>query len=254
MSSHSRRHRSPKTAPQPAVGMGCAAARGRLLVSGTESRLPRRKRWSRRTWSLIRFAGGIALGGIALWAVSGRGAELAGASTELSHLDVGGCWSRSESRRCRSWPSPAWTSAYWLAAASARAWDGSPRFLRGRCYRQLAAGRAGGRSAFGFRQFRRLGASETLAAWTLLATLVFSALGLALLATAGVVVAERQGAALDLVGVIVGIFAITLAGAAAVYQRRALARVFTWILEASHRITGFPRRPADEIVSPSPPA
>ena len=56
------------------------------------------------------------------------------------------------------------------------------------------------------------GASDALAAWALLATLVFSALGLALLATAGVVIAEREGSAFDLVGVTVAVLVITIVG------------------------------------------
>jgi hypothetical protein len=219
-------------------------------VSGTETPAPRRARWSKRTWSRVRFVAGIALGGIALWAVSGQGAELAGASTELSHLNVGWllvaigvevlslvAFARMDQRLlvCGGVSSGLgrFTAISFAAGAIASSLPAGP----------LVA------SAFCFRQFRRLGASETLAAWTLVATLMFSALGLALLATAGVVVAERQGAAFDLVGVIVAVFALTIAGVAAVYQRRALAKVFTWTLEVSHRLTGFPRRPADEIVS-----
>ena len=45
-----------------------------------------RRKW---IWTTVRFVVGIALGGVALWAVSGRTGELAGASAELSHLDAG---------------------------------------------------------------------------------------------------------------------------------------------------------------------
>jgi uncharacterized protein (TIRG00374 family) len=219
-------------------------------VSESETRAPRRARWSKRTWSRIRFVGGIALGGIALWAVSGQGAELAGASTELSHLNAG--WLLvAIGVEVLSLVAFARMDQRLLACggvSSGLGWFTTISFAAGAIASSLPAGPLVA-SAFGFRQFRRLGASETLAAWTLLATLVFSALGLALLATAGVVVAEHQGAAFDLVGVIVAVFAVTIAGVAVVYQRRALAKVLTWTLEASHRITGFPRRPAEEIIS-----
>jgi len=105
-------------------------------------------------------------------------------------------------------------------------------------------------SAFGFRQFRRLGASDALAGWALLATLTFSALGLALLATAGVVVAERQGSAFDLIGVIAAILVVAIAAVAAiVYQRRAFVRLVHWGLKVSQRLTGFPRQTGDNVVS-----
>ena len=51
------------------------------LSSGLPTGEPHRTAWSKRTWSRIRFVVGIALGGIALWAVSGQGGELAGASS-----------------------------------------------------------------------------------------------------------------------------------------------------------------------------
>ena len=209
-----------------------------------------RTTWSKRTWSRIRFVVGIALGGVALWAVSAQGGELAGASAELSHLDAGWllvaigvevlslvAFARMDQRllRCCGVRSSLgrFTAISFAAGAIASSLPAGP----------LVA------SAFGFRQFRRLGASEGLAVWTLLATLVFSSLGLALLAMAGVVVAERQGSAFDLVGVIVAVFAITILGAAVLYQRRALARLLAWTLNVLHRVTGFPRRPGHALVS-----
>ena len=144
----------------------------------------------KRTWQYIRFVVGIALGGVALWAVSGHRGELAGASAELSHLEVGWlllailvealslvAFARMDQRLLRCGGVRAGLGR--LTAIS---------FAAGAIASSLPAGPVVS-SAFGFRQFRRLGASEGLAAWALLATLVFSALGLALLATAGIVVA-----------------------------------------------------------------
>ncbi len=209
-----------------------------------------RRRWSKRTWSRIRFVVGVALGGVALWAVSGQGGELAGASSELSHLDAAWllvaigvealslvAFGRMDQRLLRCGGVRAglgrFTAISFAAGAIASSLPAGP----------LVA------SAFGFRQFRRLGASEALAAWMLLATLVFSALGLALLATAGVVAAEHQGAAFDLIGVTVAVFAIAVVAVAAIYQRRALAGLLVWALNGMHRITGFPRRPGHDLVS-----
>jgi uncharacterized protein (TIRG00374 family) len=193
---------------------------------------------------------GIALGGVALWAISGHGGELAGASTELTHLDAGWlllaivvevlslvAFARMDQRLLRCGGVRAglgrFTAISFAAGAIASSLPAGP----------LVA------SAFGYRQFRRLGASEALAAWTLLATLVFSALGLALLATAGVVIAAPQGSAFDLIGVTVAVLAVAIAGTAIVYQRRGLARLLRWTLRVSHRLTGHPRRPEDNVVS-----
>lgn len=193
---------------------------------------------------------GIALGLLALWAVSGHSGELAGASSELSHLDMGWlliaiavevlslvAFARLDKRLLRCGGVVASTGRFTAIS-----------FAAGAIASSLPAGPLVA-SAFGFRQFRRLGASEALAVWALLATLVFSALGLALLATAGVVIAERQGSAFDLVGVTVAVLVVTLVGTTAVYERRALVKVFEWTVRASHRVTGFPRRPTDNVVS-----
>ena len=204
----------------------------------------------RRAWRYIRFVVGLALGGVALWAVSNQGGELTGASAELSHLNVGWlliailvevlslvAFARLDQRLLACGGVHAGLGRFTVISFAAGA---------------IASSLAGGplvASAFGYRQFRRLGASEALAAWALLATLVFSALGLALLATAGVVMAEREGSTFDLVGVTVGVLIVTIAGATAVYERRAMAKAFQWMLSVSHRLTGFPRHPSNNVLT-----
>jgi hypothetical protein len=199
---------------------------------------------------VIRYVVGLALGGLALWAVSGQGGELSGASSELSHLDVG--WLLiAIGVEVLSLVAFARMDQRLLRCADVRAGIGRftvISFAAGAISSSLPAGPLVA-SAFGFRQFRRLGASEALAAWALLATLVFSALGLALLATAGVFIEERQSSAFDLVGVTIAVLLITVAGAVAVYERRALAHGFERALVASHRLTGFPRHPEENVLA-----
>jgi uncharacterized protein (TIRG00374 family) len=200
----------------------------------------------KQTWRAIRFVAGIAIGLVALWAISGHRGELAGASSELSHLNAG--WlALAAVFELLSLVAFARMDQRLLRCGGVRAGLGrmtAISFAAGAIASSLPAGPIVS-SAFGFRQFRRLGATDSLAAWTLIATLVFAALGLALLATAGVVMAEQQGSALDLVGVIVAILAVAIAGTALVYQKRALLAIVNGILDISHRITGFPRRPRD---------
>ncbi len=225
--------------PASPTGMGSQTAPENLASGGR-----------RRAWRRVRFVVGIALGGVALWAVSGRRGELAGASAELSHLDVGWlllgilvealslvAFGRMDQRLLRCGGVRAGIGRFTAISFAAGAISSS-----------LPAGPLVA-SAFGFRQFRRLGATEALAAWALLATLVFSALGLALLATAGLIVAERQGSALDLISVILAILLVTVAATAVVYQKRALAKLAEWVLNVSRRITGRPRQPQDSILS-----
>jgi hypothetical protein len=96
-------------------------------------------------------------------------------------------------------------------------------------------------AVYGFRWFRRFGADDTLAAWSLVGTVVASVVSLALVATAGLALATGEGASLDLIPVIVGVFLITVAiGALFVYERP-LAMVVTWGIRASRKLVGRPR-------------
>lgn len=93
-------------------------------------------------------------------------------------------------------------------------------------------------TVYGFRWFRRLGANDSLAIWSLVATVVVGVISLALVATAGLCMAASYGASLDLVPVTVGVLLVTVAlGALFLYHRpqRALA---SWLLRASRRVTG----------------
>jgi len=207
-------------------------------------------RGHKRAWQIARFAVGIALGLLALWAVSGQGAELAGASAELSHLNLGWLLVAIVVEGL-SLVAFALMDQRLLRCGGVRASTGrltAIAFAAGAIASSLPAGPLVS-SAFAFRQFRRVGASEGLAAWAILATLVFSALGLALLATGGVVIAERQGSAFDLVGVIVGVLVVAIIATAILVQKRALMGVIEKTLTASHRLVGFPRRPGKDVVS-----
>ena len=103
-------------------------------------------------------------------------------------------------------------------------------------------------SVYAFGAYRRRGANDTLAAWTLLATLACAAAGLGLLATAGVILATKESVSYDLIGVILGVFAISIAVDAVVFQRRWLEHVLIRTLDVLRRITGRPRRTSAAVV------
>ncbi len=153
-----------------------------------------REAWLRRAWPRIRFLAGIALGGVALWAVCGQGVELAGRVERSSPISTLGWLLVAVGVEALSLVAFARMDQLLLRCGGVHSGIGRftvISFAAGAIASSLPAGPLVA-SAFGFRQFRRLGASEALSAWALLATLVFSSLGLALLATAGLVVAERQ--------------------------------------------------------------
>lgn len=206
--------------------------------------------WVRRHGALLRFLLGLALGALALFAVSAQRGELANATREIGNLNVGwllvgvlaelfsfvafaemqGRLLRSGDVTIRHGRLVAMTGAAGAIASS------------------MPAGPAVA-SVFAFRQYRRHGADEALSAWTLLATLVSSALGLSLLATAGLCLAERQGAAFDLIGVTVGVLFVAIAAAVILWQRRSLSRVGLAALRFVRRLTGRPRRHESEVLA-----
>lgn len=204
-----------------------------------------RSRW----WRVIRFVVGLALAGLALAVLNGQRDELVGASSALAHLRIGwllaaigaevvsfvsfGALQRRLLRCGGVTIRLGFATALSLAAgAIASSLPGGPAFS----------------SVYAFRQYRRKGADEALAGWVLLATLVCAALGLGLLSTAGVLLASRQGASYDLVGVIFGVLVITGLADAIVWQRRWLARFGITCLRLSRRLVGRPKREGVEIV------
>jgi putative heme transporter len=195
-----------------------------------------------RVWPAVRFVLGIGILGVAVWALSGHRGELSGFSAVFGNLKW---W----------WIPPALV----VELASFVCFAGLQyEFLRcgglfppeGSLLKMTFASQAitnsfpGGTAfsaVYGFRWFRRFGADDTLAAWSLAGTVVASVVSLALVATAGLALATGEGASLDLIPVIVGVFVITLAiGALFVYERP-LAAVVTWGIRASRKVTGRPR-------------
>ncbi len=202
-----------------------------------------------RAWQAFRFALGIVLAAVAFYALDGQRGELVGASHKLAHID------------------PGWLVAAIVAEVISFVWFGALQrrllacggvgirlgyatilsFAAGAIADSLPAGPAFS-SVYAFRQYRRHGADDALAGWTLLATLVCAALSLALLATAGVLLATHESASYDLVGVTLGVLVVAVLADAVVWQRRWLVRLSVLVLDLTHRVLGHPRREAVTVV------
>jgi uncharacterized membrane protein YbhN (UPF0104 family) len=195
-----------------------------------------------RWWRPGRFVVGTALGVLAFWALNGQRGELVGATSSLDHLHT-------------SWLVIGVMSEVVSLAAFAglQVWLlrcggvhlGLVRALgitfgAGAIASSIPAGPAVS-SLFAFRQYRRGGAGDALAAWALVATLTCASLALAAVATAGVLVAERQGASYDLVGVTIVVLTVAIAATVVVSQRRMLVAVVSGLLTISQRLTGHPK-------------
>ena len=223
------------------------AGRPRLLCVAVALRQPRRRHG--RAWRVARFVVGIALAGVAFWALNGQKGELVGASAVLSRLH------------------PLWTlaavgsevaSLVCFAALQRRllsrgevdvglGYATQLTFAAGAISDSLPAGPAFA-SVYSFRQYRRHGADDAVAGWTLLATLVCSALGLALLATAGVLLATRESTTYDLLGVVLGVLVLAVVADAVVWQRHWLVRVTVFGFELARRVFHLPGRRGFDVV------
>jgi len=205
-----------------------------------------RRTWFRRAWPWLKYVVGLALAGLALWALAGRRGELAGATGYLAHL------------------------RWWWLVLSAAAEVGSlvafaliQRRLLEAGGVEMSTGRLTGvtvastaiansmpagpvvASVFAFRQYRSRGADEVLAGWTLVAVFVVASVSLALVAAVGVAVAGAEGAGLDLVGVTVGVLVGALAMGAVFLQRRALLWLVTVSVRGTRRLVRWP--PGDPV-------
>ncbi|MGH9068507.1 MAG: lysylphosphatidylglycerol synthase transmembrane domain-containing protein [Acidimicrobiales bacterium] len=173
----------------------------------------RRPPWP-RTLAVLKFLVGLGLAAVALIVVLGQKGELADASDYLAHLRSG-----------------------WVAVAAASELAAIVAFagLQGRLLRSgrvrpgmvaltgitlagnsinnsLPAGPAFA-SLFAFRQFRRRGADDALAGWTIFATTVLAGLALALLAAVGLAASGPEAGAnlIGVAGAILGALALAVA-------------------------------------------
>jgi len=213
---------------------------GAKLSDGPGARRKRLVAWAR-------FVIGIGLGAAAIWAVSNQRGELVGVGSELNRLSP-------------QWVLVAVASEALSFVAFARMQQrllraGGVRLTGGRALGLTVAASAiassipGGpafATVYAYRQYRRAGADESIAGWGLVATLLCSALGLTVVAGGGVLLAERQGAALDLVGVTAAIFVVVLLAMVVFSRRNFVSASVLLSIRIAKRLTGFPRGAAAE--------
>jgi uncharacterized protein (TIRG00374 family) len=222
-----------------------------MSAPGTASAQPqwwRRPGW-RRAFRFARYVIGLGLAALAFVVVFGRRDELAGASSYLARL---------------SWP---WlVAAVVVEGASLAAFGGLQRcLLRAggvpvRLGAMTAVALAGNSinnslpagplfaSAFAFRQFRRRGADDTLAAWVLVGTTVLAAAALAIVASVGLGLAGSQGSALGIVEPILLSLAVALAAVLLLRRPGILARPARACLRAVQALVHRPKGDARSLV------
>jgi putative heme transporter len=212
------------------------------------SAVPSRRFWA-RAWPWVKYVGGVALAGLALWALAGRRSELSGTTTYLAHLRW--WWlALSVPAEAASLVAFGLVQQRLLEAQAVRA-------STGRLTAVTLASTAIANSmpagplvslVFAFGQYRRQGADEAHAGWTLAAVFVVASVTLAIVAAVGVAVAGAEGAGLDLVGVTVAVLVGALAMGAVFLQRRALTWTVSATVRALRRVTRWPHGEVGERV------
>lgn len=203
---------------------------------------PSAGRWY-RVWRVSRYILGLAAVGVAAWVVSGKTDELSGATTYLEHLRWG-------------WVvvAVAAEAVSYLALASLQR-----RLLRAggvRVRMKLMTGIAlagnaiqnslpGGLvfyAAYNYRQYRRFGADEVLAGWTLVAFNAVTFVTLSVIAAVGLALALSAGNAYDLVEAILGIVIIAGLIVVAWAERVRVLEHITSLVRLSQRFFRHPSR------------
>ncbi len=202
---------------------------------------PRRRQW-RRLWPAVRFAAGLALAGVAVYVVAGRRGELSGAASVLGHLQAG-------------WVAvavAAEAASIVAFAALQKALLSGGRLdiglgpltgitLAGNSINNSLPGGPAFASLFAYRQYRRRGADEALAGWTIVATGVCAALSLAGLTVIGLLAAGNKASRLNLTDVTLAVLGGSLVLAFAVWRTHRLAAVTGWaarLVERSAHLGG----------------
>jgi putative heme transporter len=226
---------------EPALDETGSSAKSRIRSLGSAFR---------RAWPILRFLVGIAIVALVFWELSSHFDELSGLSQVLQHLKW--WWIPiAVASEVASFACYAALQNEFLKAGGLRV----PRrpllevtFGTQAIANSLPGGNAVG-AVYDFRWYRRFGADDTLAAWSLVGTVVASAVTLSLVATAGLALAAGEGASLDLIPVIIGVFLVTVGiGALFVYERP-LVFVVTWSIRASRKLVGRPRGDVDALVN-----
>ena len=104
-------------------------------------------------------------------------------------------------------------------------------------------------AVFAFRQFHTRGADDILAGWTLVGTAALSQISVVLLALIGLAGASGTGSALNLVGVLLGLMAITIVLVAVWTRREAILRHLVKPLKLVQRFFHRPKGDPHQILA-----
>lgn len=196
----------------------------------------------KRSWPTLRFVVGLGLAWWVLSIINGRRGELSDAWATLGRLH----WPWAVvafAAEVISFLAFAMVQLRLLQAGSVRPGVGSMSAITlasNSVANSLPLGPALA-AVYAFRQYRRVGADDALAGWTVVATFVFTAVTLAVVAAFGLGIAGSEGAGFDLVWITVSVLVLAVTVAVVFLHESMVARFVSACLRISRRVTGFPR-------------
>lgn len=203
-----------------------------------------RRAWRllRRSWPVLRYFVGLALLALAVDVLANHQSELSGITSVFGHLRWG--WLLlAVAFEAASYAAFAVVQYLLLLAGKLRA-PAVPLYgvtLAAQAVNNSLPGGPAFALVYGFRWYRRFGADDGLAGWTIVGTFVSASLSLTIVAAAGLAIATEQGATLDLIPVVIGALVVTFfIGVLFVYERPLVAAVSA-VFHTSKRLFGRPR-------------
>jgi putative heme transporter len=198
-------------------------------------------RWARRVWPVAKYFIGLALAALAFYQLTGHKSELTEASAALSHLRWG--WVLvGMAAEAGSYLAFAQLQRRFLRAGSVNVTLG-PITAIALAATSIANSFPAGpvlSTLFSFRQYRRRGADQAVAGWSVAATFVSLSVALTVVAAVGAAVAGAEGASLDLIPPIVAALILALAMGLVFVQERAAVRIISAALHLSQRLIRWP--------------
>jgi uncharacterized membrane protein YbhN (UPF0104 family) len=196
----------------------------------------------RRIWLVVRIVVVVALGYLAVEVIVSNSAELTGAAEYLESAN----WAwilAAAGAEAVSYVAFTQLQRVLLASGGLRTGFGpmTAITLAGNAINSTLPGGGAFATVFAYRQFRRRGADEALTTWTLVAFTALTAVTLALLAVAGLLIAGGGGPVAGLWPLIPVLMALPILGVVVLARPRVLLVVCVAPLRWVRRVTGFPR-------------
>jgi len=219
-------------------------------LTGSAVPAPPRPVRHRRTRGALHLLFGLVVAGVALWAVGGQRGELQGALSYLEDLrwQWVGMAALTELLAIVAFGA---LQRELLGAGGVRASLADMTaiaFAGNAIQNSLPAGPLWS-NVFAFRQFRRRGADDVLAVWTLVATSIASAVSLALVAVLGLVFARNEQVGADLAAVAGGALGLLLLVRYLLRQHHWTLPAAAAVLRLSQRLIHRPRGDSRQLVN-----